>query len=108
MPISMNPYLENTVPNFWLSCLLIDEGCEADPIELMNFLGEANIESRPIWKPMHMQPVFAENDFISISESPVGEDIFARGLCLPSDIKMTEEEQVYVIEKIKEFFQRYI
>lgn len=108
LPVSVNPYEENTRPNFWLSCLLIDEGCEAEPIELMNFLNDANIESRPIWKPMHMQPVFAENDFISISDSPVGEDIFARGLCLPSDIKMTEAEQSYVIEKIKEFFQRYI
>ena len=108
LPVKMNPYTEDMKPNFWLSCLLIDEACEADPMELMTFLNDANIESRPIWKPMHMQPVFAEHDFITAGESPADEDIFARGLCLPSDIKMTDDEQAYVIAKIKEFFGRYI
>ena len=98
LPLTMNPYLADTQPNFWLSCLLLENG---DPMELMKKLNDANIESRPIWKPMHMQPVFGSNDFITAAERPVNEDIFARGLCLPSDIKMTEEEQDYVIDSIK-------
>ena len=105
LPITMNPYLPDTVPNFWLSCMLINEDCKVDPIAVMKKLAEMQIDSRPIWKPMHMQPVFAENDFISAYDNPVDEDIFARGLCLPSDIKMTEEEQDYVISAIKSCFE---
>lgn len=104
LPVKMNPYLEDTRPNFWLSCMLIDEGCSVDPMDIINKLEEANVESRPIWKPMHMQPVFKDNDFISVSETSVGEQIFKRGLCLPSDIKMTAEEQQKVIDIIKSMF----
>ncbi len=100
--VTMNPYLDGTRPNFWLSCMLIDKGCNVNPIEICKKLGEENIEARPIWKPMHMQPVFADCDFISAYDNSVGEDIFARGLCLPSDIKMTEAEQDEVIRIIKE------
>ncbi len=100
-PVKMNPYLDCTRPNFWLSCILIDEDCKTNPIAICQKLAEENIEARPIWKPMHMQPVFAECDFISVDENSVSEDIFARGLCLPSDIKMTEEEQNTVIDLIK-------
>ena len=106
LPIKMNPYLENTAPNFWLSCMLIDEGCDVDPMTVMRKLSDANVESRPIWKPMHMQPVFADRDFITAKKTPVDEQIFARGLCLPSDIKMTEEEQDYVISIIRSCFER--
>lgn len=108
LPVKMNPYLEDTKPNFWLSCFTINDGCTADPMELLEYLNQANIESRPIWKPMHMQPVFEGYDFISAYDSPVDEHVFARGLCLPSDIKMTAEEQQYVIDRVKEFFKRYI
>lgn len=104
LPLSMNPYLQDTKPNFWLSCLLLNEDCPVKPMDMLAHLNEENIESRPIWKPMHMQPVFAENDFISVSENPVNEQIFSRGLCLPSDIKMTEDEQNYVISTIREMF----
>ncbi len=104
LPISMNPYPDYTEPNFWLSCILIDENCPIKPMDIINKLAEENIEARPIWKPMHMQPIFANCDFISVNESSVGEDIFARGVCLPSDIKMTEAEQDRVIEIIKSFF----
>ena len=100
LPVKMNPYLKDTTPNFWLSCLIIDEGVAVKPIEIYHSLIEKNIETRPIWKPMHMQPVFGANDFISVSEKPVDEDVFARGLCLPSDIKMTDEEQ----EEVKKLF----
>lgn len=104
LPVTMNPYLEDTVPNFWLSCMLIDKDCSVDPMDIMNKLNDANVEARPIWKPMHMQPVFKDNDFISVEATSVGEEIFTRGLCLPSDIKMTAEEQTQVIAIIKEMF----
>lgn len=105
LPLIMNPYLDYTRPNFWLSCILINDDCEVDPLDIMQRLAENNVEARPIWKPMHMQPVFANNDFISVSDSPVNEQIFKKGLCLPSDIKMTEAEQDYVIEIVKGFFE---
>lgn len=98
--LTMNPYLQYTRPNFWLSCILLEKDCKLRPMDLYERLNEANIESRPIWKPMHMQPVFAKNDFIHVEDKPVDEDIFSRGLCLPSDIKMTEEEQQYVVDTI--------
>ena len=104
LPVKMNPYLPHMKPNFWLSCLLIDEDCQVKPMEIYEKLAEANIETRPIWKPMHMQPVFKANDFICIGKKSVGKEIFSRGLCLPSDIKMTEEEQDFVINQVKSCF----
>lgn len=105
VPVTMNPYLEYTSPNFWLSCLLIDEKSHFTPMDLNGKLAEVGIETRPIWKPMHMQPYFKDCDFISVEDKPVDFDIFARGLCLPSDIKMTEEEQDFVIAQIKKLFE---
>ncbi len=106
LPLTMNPYLEYTEPNFWLSCLLLDKNCCISPMEIMNKLNtEANAEARPIWKPMHMQPLYAENDFIFVEDTPVNEEIFAYGLCLPSDIKMTEEEQNRIINVIHNCFK---
>ena len=104
LPLTMNPYMEGMEPNFWLSCILINKDCPVSPMTLMEKLKENNMESRPIWKPMHMQPVFADRDYIRAAGEPVSEDIFARGLCLPSDIKMTEEEQMAVIEVIRSCF----
>ena len=104
LPVKMNPYLSETKPNFWLSCILIDKCCKVSPMEIMKVLDENNIEARPIWKPMHMQPVFAENDFITAADNAVNEDIFARGLCLPSDIKMKVDEQEQVINIIRGLF----
>ncbi|MGN0711642.1 MAG: DegT/DnrJ/EryC1/StrS family aminotransferase [Anaerovoracaceae bacterium] len=104
LPVSMNPYTPDTKPNFWLSCMLVDKGCDVKVMDIYRKLGEENIETRPIWKPMHMQPVFSENPFVYAGDTPVDEDIFARGLCLPSDIKMTKEEQDRVIECIKRCF----
>ena len=104
LPVTMNPYMENMNPNFWLSCILIDKDCNVTFMDILKRLQEENIESRPIWKPMHMQPVFKNNDFIYIEETPVNEEIFERGLCLPSDIKMTEKEQDRVIEIIRNCF----
>ena len=106
LPITMNPYLENSSPNFWLSCILLDKDCGVEPMQIMEKLKENNIESRPLWKPMHMQPVFADKDFVTAGEEKVNEDLFSRGLCLPSDIKMTEEQQQRVIDTIKEIFSK--
>ena len=104
----MNPYLECSRPNFWLSGMVLSEDAIKNgttPEKIRLALEAENIEARPVWKPMHMQPVFAGHDFISVEGGDgVGGDIFARGLCLPSDIKMTEEEQAEVIRIIKEQF----
>ena len=106
LPVEMNPYLDCSDPNFWLSCFTINKEVmdKVNPEKIRLALEEKNIESRPIWKPMHMQPVYENNDFISVADEVVGEDIFERGLCLPSDIKMTEEEQARVINIIKGLF----
>ncbi len=125
LPIIMNPYIGNIMePNFWLSCILIDESamCEQKrtdneaafikmagktcPTEILEKLELYNAEGRPIWKPMHMQPFYKDNPFVSCNESDisVGEDIFRRGLCLPSDIKMTREQQDIIIEIVKSCF----
>lgn len=103
LPVKMNPYLPESRPNFWLSCMTIDPSCSVTPEQVRLALEAENIESRPIWKPMHLQPVFAANDFITVGDR-VGEDIFARGLCLPSDIKNTPEDMERVISVIKGLF----
>ena len=138
LPIKMNPYdEENSEPNFWLSCLIIDEEAmckqvrsekealfiseagKTCPTEILEELAKYNAEGRPIWKPMHMQPVFRMNPFItkegsgrartnayiSGKSTDVGMDIFERGLCLPSDNKMAFEEQDQIIEIIKGCFK---
>jgi len=123
LPITLNPYIENEMePNFWLSCALIDksamckqtrsaseatyekEAGKSCPTEILEALAKYNAEGRPIWKPMHMQPIFKDNAFVTAYDEPVNEDIFERGLCLPSDIKMTEKEQNIVIEIIRGCF----
>ena len=105
LPVSMNPYMDCMEPNFWLSCMLIDEGCPVTPEDIRIKLEEYNAEGRPIWKPMHMQPIFKDCDFVAVEEGlDVGADIFARGFCLPSDIKMTAEQQDMVIEIIRSCF----
>ena len=105
LPIKMNPYTEDVEPNYWLSCMTINEGVNVLPEEIRLTLEKYNAESRPIWKPMHMQPIFNGCDCITVNEKSVAKDIFARGLCLPSDIKMTPEQQAIVIEMIKSCFK---
>lgn len=104
LPLTLNPYTEDSDPNFWLSCILLDRSVSISPMDIFNNLNKENIETRPLWKPMHMQPVFKNNDFITADNEAVNEDLFARGLCLPSDIKMTEKEQQTVIDLIREMF----
>ncbi len=105
MPVEMNPYLSCSEPNFWLSCITIDKKMyeKVTPEKIRLALEAENIESRPIWKPMHMQPVYKGYDYITADDN-VGEDIFARGLCLPSDIKMTDAQQQRVIDVVKGCF----
>ena len=68
-------------------------------------LEKENIESRPVWKPMHMQPVFKDYDFIKVEEEPVSTELFERGVCLPSDTNMTKEDQEVVINIIKNLWK---
>ena len=119
LPVKMNPYMKNSEPNYWLSCMTIDkeamcpqvrgdlealyvhETSKSCPSEMLDVLKAFNAEGRPIWKPMHMQPIYRSCDFISAMDKDnyACEDIFNTGLCLPSDNKMTEE-QIEVICKI--------
>ena len=124
LPLSMNPYdAENSVPNFWLSCMLIDreamckqtrsattvtyetEPGKSCPSEILDALAAINAEGRPIWKPMHMQPIYEGHSFVAREPGmDVSADIFERGLCLPSDIKMTTEDQDRVIAAVRKCF----
>ena len=105
--IEMMPICEYGEPNYWLSCMTLKEGGKIKPIDIILALEEMNIESRPIWKPMHIQPYYGEFDFFSHDDEgiSVGEDIFNRGVCLPSDTKMSEEEIDKVINIIKGLFK---
>lgn len=138
LPVSMNPFDEkNSNPNFWLSCMLIDRDAmckqvrgekdalyvseyeKSSPTEILEALAAFNAEGRPIWKPMHLQPIYRMNPFITRSGNgraksnayineknleDAGADIFERGLCLPSDNKMTEEQQNVIIDIIHKCF----
>ena len=123
LPITMNPYDQNTMePNFWLSCMLIDKDAmckqvrgdnetsyekeegKTCPDEILEILAKCNVEGRPIWKPMHLQPLYKAYDFITRDANDAGADIFQRGLCLPSDIKMTTAQQDKIIQIIRSCF----
>ena len=138
LPVSMNPYdKDNSMPNYWLSCMIINpeaiapmvrsdrdylykhESGKSSPQEILEAISAFNAEGRPIWKPMHMQPIYRTNPFITRSGNgrgqsnayiagssiDIGADIFYRGLCLPSDNKMTEEEQDIIIDIIHRCFK---
>ena len=106
--IEMKEIPENTVPNHWLSVITIKEDSKVKPLDIMIALENENIESRPVWKPMHLQPVFKKYDFISTAkegEKSISEDVFNRGVCLPSDTKLTKEEMDRIISIIKNLFK---
>ena len=138
LPVSMNPMdLENSEPNYWLSCMIIDkeamckqvrgeqdvcyvkETGKSCPTEILEAIASINAEGRPIWKPMHMQPIYRLNPFVVRDGNgrarsnayiaggvvDVGMDIFTRGLCLPSDNKMTVEQQNVIIDVVKACFE---
>ncbi|CAG9338222.1 putative pyridoxal phosphate-dependent aminotransferase EpsN [Clostridium perfringens NCTC 8239] len=105
--IEMMPVCEYGEPNYWLTTITLNENSKVKPLDIILALEKENIESRPIWKPMHIQPYYKEYDFYSHNdeeEMSVSEDIFNRGVCLPSDTKMTDKEQKRVIEIIKNIF----
>ena len=105
--IEFQPIQKDTKPNHWLTTILIDKNSKVKPIELIEALERENIESRPVWKPMHLQPVFNKYEFFTVNEkSSVSEDLFNRGICLPSDTKMTAEEQEKVIQVIRSVFEK--
>ena len=139
LPVKMNPYDEkNSEPNFWLSCLIINEDAmckqvrgeqnalyiheegKSCPTEILETLAKYNAEGRPIWKPMHMQPIYRMNPFVTRKGNgraqtnayiageklDIGADIYERGLCLPSDNKMTKEEQEVIIKLIRRLFNK--
>lgn len=103
--IEMAPVPKNSKPNFWLSVLTLKENSKVKPIDIMEALEKENIETRPVWKPMHMQPVFKDYDFIKVEEEPVSTELFENGVCLPSDTKMSDVEQNRVIEIIKNLWK---
>ena len=138
LPVQMNPIdLKHSEPNYWLSCMIIDkdfmseqvrgeqkalyvhEKGKTNPTEILEAIASINAEGRPIWKPMHMQPIYRMNPFITRNgdgraqtnayidgvATDVGMDIFERGLCLPSDNKMTKEEQDVIIEVVRSCFE---
>jgi dTDP-4-amino-4,6-dideoxygalactose transaminase len=107
--IKMNPVTRSSSPNYWLSCIEMSGSSPVKPLDIIIALENNNIEARPIWKPMNLQPFYKKYAFINHNDENadgigVGEDIFNRGLCLPSDIKMTEAEIFRVIKIIREIF----
>ena len=112
--ITLNPLGKEGDANCWLTCMTIDKKSKVTPDMVMDALAEQNMETRPIWKPMHMQPVFAEYDFITeqgsvekgAADESVSADIFDRGLCLPSDIKNTPEDMKEIIGIVRKCFGR--
>ena len=103
--ISMNPMNPDGEANNWLSCMTVEPACGITPDQVMDALAKENIESRPIWKPMHLQPVYQSCDFFSNKEEgSVSEEIFTNGLCLPSDIKNTKEDMDRIIGIIRGLF----
>lgn len=105
--IAMNPMNPKGDANNWLSCMYIADSSPVTPDMVMDALAEINAEARPIWKPMHLQPVFADCDFFKHDEDSmaVSEHIFNRGLCLPSDIKNTPEDMELLIHTVKKCFE---
>ena len=92
--------------NYWLSVMTLKETSKVKPLDIMLALEKENIESRPVWKPMHLQPIFNQYPFFTANQGiSVSEDYFNRGVCLPSDTKMTKEQQEKIIVFIKQLFQ---
>ena len=104
LPLTMQPKLDCAKPNRWLSVALLDADCGVTPADMLSRLNEANIEGRHLWKPMNLQPIFADCPFVSVSEKPVCDDLFARGVCLPSDTKMSMDDVDRVCEVIRGMF----
>ena len=105
LPVQFQQELEGSVANRWLTAIVLDENCGIAPGEIIAALGEANIESRHLWKPLHSQPVFANSPYVTAGEVSVCDDFFARGLCLPGDTKMTDADIDHVCTVIRKVFK---
>lgn len=105
--IEFMPIAEYGTPNYWLTVITLRKDCSIKPLDIMVALEKENIESRPVWKPMHMQPIFKKYNFYSHNKEgmSVAEDVFKRGICLPSDTKLTDEDLNRVIGIIKNVFE---
>ena len=104
LPVSVQPVLSGAKSNRWLTTILVDEGCAVTPAQVIAALSDANMEARHLWKPMHAQPVFSDAPFVSVEEQAVSDDLFARGVCLPSDTKMGREDVARVSAVIRGLF----
>lgn len=106
--IVMMPISDNGKSNYWLSVVTINEQSKVKPLDIILNLEKENIEARPVWKPMHMQPVFKQYDFFNHNDGgrSISEEIFDTGICIPSDTKMTDEQINFVIELIKKCFEK--
>lgn len=103
--IEMMPVCDYGKPNYWLSVITLKEESKVKPLDIILALEKENIESRPVWKPMHLQPFYKEYKFVSnVEGKSVAEDLFNRGVCLPSDTKMSKEDMGRIIKIIKELF----
>ena len=103
--IEMMPVCDYGKPNYWLSVITLKEKSKVKPLDIILALEKENIESRPVWKPMHLQPFYKEYKFVSnVEGKSVAEDLFNRGVCLPSDTKMSKEDMDRIIKIIKELF----
>lgn len=92
LPLTMQPIPADCHANCWLSVALLDEGCAVTPAQILDALKAQKLEGRPLWKPMHAQPVFANAKYVTGGEASVSDDLFNRGVCLPSDTKMSLED----------------
>lgn len=105
--ISLVPAFEGADSSFWLTGATLSKDCKATFMDVIDALAKQNVESRPAWKPMHTQPVFADCDFVSAQEGiSVCEDLFSRSICLPSDSKMSEEQVRFVAGIVNETIER--
>ena len=105
LPLTIQPEMADCKSNRWLTSILLNKDCGVSPSQLLDALNTENIEGRPLWKPMHAQPVFAQCAYVTAGESSVSDDLFARGVCLPSDTKMTMEDVDRVCEVIRKVFK---
>lgn len=104
LPLTLQPENADGTSNRWLSVALLDERCPVSAMQILDALKAKDIEGRPVWKPMHAQPVFAEAGYVTVGEDSISMDLFNRGVCLPSDTKMTLADVDRVCDVIKSLF----
>ena len=104
LPLTIQPEVDGCKSNRWLTSILLDKDCGVTPLQLLAALDAENIEGRHLWKPMHAQPVFAQCAYVTAGEASVSDDLFERGVCLPSDTKMTMEDVDRVCDVIRKVF----